>query len=93
LRLKIKAIPGSSRTRITGWLGDTLKVCVTAPAERGKANDAIEATVADALGIARSCVQIVAGGASARKTLEIVGISETEINRRLSRPPEKDSAR
>ena len=33
---------------MAGWLGDTLKVHVTAPAERGKANAAIETILAEA---------------------------------------------
>ncbi len=37
-RLLIKVVPASSRDCIAGWLGETLKVRVRAPAECGKAN-------------------------------------------------------
>jgi hypothetical protein len=30
-RLTVKVVPGSSRDQIIGWLGDALKVKVTAP--------------------------------------------------------------
>jgi uncharacterized protein YggU (UPF0235/DUF167 family) len=76
-------IPGASRTGIVGWLGGTLKVRVTAVAERGKANTAVEALIADALGVARECVRVTAGRTSPHKTLEIIGLSESEIHRRL----------
>ena len=76
-------VPGSSRNGIAGWLGDTLKIRVTAPAERGKANRAVETVIADALGVSKECVGIAAGHASARKTVEIVGLSEDEVRRRL----------
>jgi len=35
LRLALKVIPGSSREGLAGWLGDSLKVRVRVPAERG----------------------------------------------------------
>ncbi|MEK7839378.1 MAG: DUF167 domain-containing protein, partial [candidate division NC10 bacterium] len=53
MRLTVKVIPKSSRDSIAGWVGDALKVCVTAAPERGKANAAVEAVLADALGLAR----------------------------------------
>ena len=85
IKLQIKAVPGSSRNAVAGWLGDTLKVRVTAPAERGKANSAIESTVADALGLSPASVRIVAGASSPRKVMEITGLSEHEVYRRLSK--------
>lgn len=84
IRLKIKAVPGASREGIAGWLGDALKVRVTAPAEGGKANEAIEELLAGALGIPRRSVRIVAGGSSPRKVVEVSGISAEEARRRLS---------
>src|ERR1043166_7077328 len=85
IKIQIKAVPGSSRNCVAGWVGHTLKVRVTAPAERGKANAAIEATVAEALGISRADAQIVSGTTSPRKVMEIAGLSEAEVHRRLSK--------
>jgi uncharacterized protein YggU (UPF0235/DUF167 family) len=82
-RLPIKVVAGSSRTAIAGWLGDTLRVRVAAPAERGKANAAVEALLREALGLAAGHATIVAGTSSPRKVVEIVGVSETEARRRL----------
>jgi hypothetical protein len=70
---------------VAGWLGDALRVRVTAPAERGKANAAVEATVAEALGVPTANVRVVAGGASPRKILEIVGLSEADLQQRLAK--------
>lgn len=81
----IKVVPGSSRNAVAGWLGETLKVRVTAPAERGKANVVVEETIAEALGLSRDCARVVAGKASPRKVVEIVGLSEFEVHRRLSK--------
>ena len=85
IKLAIKVVPGSSRDDIAGWLGDTLKVRVTAAPERGKANAAVEKTLAAALGVPARCVRIVAGGTSPRKIVEIAGLSEAEVHRRLSK--------
>jgi uncharacterized protein len=85
IKLQVKAVPGSSRNCLAGWLGNTLKVRVTAPAERGRANAAIETIVAEALGVSRACARVVAGKTSPRKVLEITGLSESEVYRRLSR--------
>jgi hypothetical protein len=86
--LPVKVVPASSHSCLAGWLGDTLKVRVTAPPERGKANAAVEATIAEALGVATSSVRVIRGQTSARKIVEILGLVESEVYRRLS----KDSA-
>jgi uncharacterized protein YggU (UPF0235/DUF167 family) len=81
----IKVVPASSRNCIAGWLGDTLKVRVTAQPERGKANAAVEATIAEALGISIASARVIQGKTSARKIVEILGLSEAEVYRRLSK--------
>ena len=85
MRLQIKAVPGSSRNCVAGWLGNTLKLRVTAPAEHGKANAAIEAIIANALGVPTACARVVAGKGSPRKVVEITGLSDGEVHARLSR--------
>ena len=79
--LPIKVVPSSSRDGIAGWLGEALKIRVSAPAERGRANKAVERILSKALG---APVRIVAGQTSARKTVEIAGLSEADARRRLS---------
>ena len=83
IRLEVKVVPGSSRSAVVGWLGETLKVRVTAPAERGRANTAVEEALADALGVPRARARVVAGAASARKIVEVEGLSEADVYRRL----------
>jgi uncharacterized protein len=83
--LPIKVVPASSRNCIAGWLDETLKIRVTAPAERGKANAAVATIIAEALGVSKECIRVVAGQASARKIVEIIGLPESEVYLRLSR--------
>jgi uncharacterized protein len=84
VKLAVKVVAGASRSGIAGWLGDTLRVRVSAPPERGKANAAVEALLSEALDIAAGGAKIVSGRTSPRKVVEIVGLSEAEIRRRLS---------
>ena len=84
VKLPIKVVAGASRTGIAGWSGNTLRIRVSAPAERGKANAAVEALLNDALGLSRGGAKIVSGSTSPRKVVEIVGLSESEVRRRLS---------
>lgn len=69
--LKVKVVPGASRDRIIGWWGDRLKVTVSAPPERGKANAAVLNLLAAAFGLPRSRIRIVAGETSPLKTLAV----------------------
>jgi len=86
MKLSIKVLPSSSRDAIGGWLGDTLKVKVRAPAEDGRANRAAEKLVAKALELPAGSVTITSGHTSERKTVEIVSLSETEVYEKLSKP-------
>lgn len=83
-RLDLKVVPRASATGIAGWLGETLKVRVTAPPEKGRANAAVEALVAQALGLPVHAVRVVSGRGSPRKVLEIDGLSPRDVRRRLA---------
>jgi uncharacterized protein (TIGR00251 family) len=84
VKLSIKVVPGSSQDCIAGWLGDALKVKVKAPPEAGKANVAVEKILVKTLGLSKGSVRIVSGTSSSRKIVEIEGLSEVELARRLS---------
>jgi uncharacterized protein (TIGR00251 family) len=84
LLLLLKVVPKASRDRVVGWVGDRLKVQVTAAPERGKANAAVVEVLAAALGVSRSQVRIVSGETSPLKTVVIDGSDEL-----LSRLPGK----
>ncbi|QDT16423.1 DUF167 domain-containing protein [Alienimonas californiensis] len=81
--LTVKVVPGASRSAVVGWLGEALKVRVAAPPERGKANAAVLALLAEALGVPQQAVTLAAGPTSPRKTIRVEGLSNTEVRRRL----------
>lgn len=71
--LKVKVHPGAGRDRVEGWLGDTLKLSVSAPPEKGKANKAVVDLLARHFKVPRSAIRIVSGEASREKVVEIEG--------------------
>ena len=83
MKLKIKVVPKSSRNSVAGWVGDTLKVCVNAAPEKGKANLAAQEVLAAALSLPKDRVRVVSGLTSARKLVEIGELSEAEIKQKL----------
>jgi len=90
VELRIKVVPGASRSEIVGPLGGRLKVRVAAPAESGKANRAVVDLVREWL--STRDVQIVAGQTSSAKTLRVSGMDESGRTR-LSSLKERPSAR
>lgn len=81
--IPVKAVPGARREGIAGALGDRLKVRVSAPAEGGKANRAIEAVLAEALGVSAASVRVVRGASSPEKTVAVHGMTAADVARRL----------
>jgi len=67
--ISVHAQPGAKKSVVTGLHGESLKVRVAAPPVEGKANDALTAFVAKALGVPRRAVSIVKGASSREKLL------------------------
>jgi len=65
--------PGAKRSEIAGLHGDRLKIRIAAPAMDGRANDALVAFVAAALGIPKRSVSVAAGERSREKLLAVSG--------------------
>jgi len=82
-RLRLRVSPGASRATVVGRHGDAWKVRVTAPPERGRANDDVVELIAAALGVVRPHVHVVAGRSSRDKVVELSGITLEEAERRL----------
>jgi uncharacterized protein len=79
--LAVKVVPGSSRDRIAGRLGERLKVCVRKPPERGAANEAVCGLVAKALNLRARDVVVVKGDTRPEKELLIQGLGPEEVLR------------
>jgi uncharacterized protein (TIGR00251 family) len=82
-RLQLRVSPRASGARIVGRHGTAWKVRVAPAPERGKANDAVLALVADALRVPQASVELVGGATSRDKVVAIQGLSEVEVEQRL----------
>jgi len=81
--LRVKVVPGASRSKVVGMLGDRLKLAVAAPPEAGKANKAVCKLVAGALGIPARDVAVSAGASRPQKTLVVSGLAPDMVIKRL----------
>ena len=79
MKISIKVVPGSSQNTIAGWLGESLKIKVKCPPESGKANKAVITLLASQLNIPKTTINIISGGKSSHKILEINTLTEKEI--------------
>jgi uncharacterized protein (TIGR00251 family) len=82
--ISVKVVPGSSRDRIAGVLGDCLKIATAAPAEKGRANRAVAAILAKALGVGARDVQLVSGTTSPRKEFIVTGVTAAHVRDKLA---------
>jgi uncharacterized protein len=73
VRFNVKAVPGSSRDEIIGPYGEnTIKIRVTGPPEKGKANDAIIKLLAREINVPEYKIRLIKGRSSPHKTIEII---------------------
>jgi uncharacterized protein (TIGR00251 family) len=70
----VRAQPKARRNAIVGTHAGRLRIVVTDPPEKGKANKSIAEILATALKIAPSRVQLVAGGTSPQKKFLVAGL-------------------
>jgi uncharacterized protein (TIGR00251 family) len=80
----VQAQPGARQNAVTGEHAGRLRVAVTQAPEKGKANKALIAVLADALGLKKSQVALVAGETSSQKKFLVTGVSLPELSRRLT---------
>jgi len=71
LKLPIHATPGARRTEAAGAHGQALRVRLAAPPVDGKANAALIAWAAAALGVPRSQVELLHGASARQKVLGV----------------------
>ena len=81
--ISVKVVPGASRDRVAGKLGDAVKVQVSAPPEAGKANKAVIRVLAEFLGVKADQLEIVRGHGQPRKVIEVRGMEQAAVNAKL----------
>jgi uncharacterized protein (TIGR00251 family) len=92
-RVHLRVSPGADCAHVVGRHGEAWKVRVVAPAEDGRANDAVVRLLADTLSLPRDAVTLVSGHGARDKIVQLAGIDATQIERRLSSAAGKERRR
>ncbi len=79
----MKVIPNASRNEIVGWEGQALKIRLSAPPEKGKANHQLISFLADILEIPKRNVSLLSGTSSRKKRVSIEGITLEELKEKI----------
>ena len=82
-RLEVYIQPRASKSEVAGKHDSVIRIRIAAPAVENAANLALVEFVANQLGIAKRSLRVVSGGASRRKVLEIDGVTEEAIAKKL----------
>jgi uncharacterized protein len=82
-RLRVRVSPGARRVGVAGRVGDLWKLRVAAPAEGGRANEAVVRLLAEAVGVPCRSVGLVSGHGAREKVVELEGLERAEVERRL----------
>jgi uncharacterized protein (TIGR00251 family) len=73
--IEVRVIPRAKRTRVGGVRDGRLLVRVAAPPVEGKANSAVVAALAEALGVPKRSVEVVRGAGSRDKVVRVAGVA------------------
>ncbi len=83
--LGVKIVPGASRTRFLGEWRNRARIAVTAPPEKGRANEAIREFLASLLGVSPRSVSVVSGHTNPLKTIRIERLAADALRAALQR--------
>lgn len=82
--LPVHAHPGARRNELRGELHGMLKVCITQPPEKGKANKAIVELLSKRLSLRKSQFELVSGETSRQKRFLVREITPDELAERIA---------
>jgi hypothetical protein len=85
IELRVRAVAGAAREGLRGVHDGALKIAVSAPPEKGKANQRIRAVLARALGLPPRRIVLVSGTASRDKRFCVQDIGAAELRALVSR--------
>jgi uncharacterized protein (TIGR00251 family) len=80
----VRVQPRASRSAIVGWRADgVLSVRVAAPPIEGRANEALAALLAEALGLRPSAITVERGARGRDKLVKVAGVTLEDVRRRI----------
>ena len=85
--ISLRVYPNASRNELAGFTGGVLRVKVSAPPSKGKANRELITFLSRLLGVGKDSINIIRGHISRNKVVAINGLSREEVMERLSPKP------
>ena len=83
-KISLRVYPNAGSNEIVGLSDGILRVKISAPPSKGKANRELISFLSRLLGVSRDSVDIIKGHTARNKVVAIDGFSQAEVIRRLS---------
>jgi uncharacterized protein (TIGR00251 family) len=83
-RISVKVHPRARRSALAGRLGEAYKLDLAGPPVDGKANEECVRFFAELAGVPRARVRIITGLTGRNKVVEVEGIEQEELERRIT---------
>jgi uncharacterized protein (TIGR00251 family) len=84
--VSVSVVPQAKRTEVVGLHDGALRVRLHAPPVDGKANDALQRWLADALGVPLRQIELISGASSRSKRLRILAAVDLGLLFKLDQP-------
>ena len=84
--IRVHVQPKARREQIIGMHGGRIKLAVTEPPDKGKANEAVVRLIAAKLNLSASRVELLRGDTSRQKDLLVRNLEAAEASRLLAEP-------
>lgn len=82
-KISLRVYPNATRNEVTGFADGVLRVKISAPPVKGKANRELLAFLSRLLGISQGALTITKGYTSRNKAVAVDGLSQEELLKRL----------
>ena len=85
--ISLRVYPNASRNELVSFTGGVLRIKVSAPPSKGKANRELITFLSRLLGVSKDSVNIMKGHTTRNKVVAIDGLSREEVMKRLLPKP------
>jgi len=71
--------PRASKTEVSGWHADAIKIRLKSPPVDGAANEELIRYLSKKIGVSRKAVRITSGASGRRKRIKIEGVDNADV--------------
>jgi uncharacterized protein len=82
--LSVRAQPSARRNALIGLHDGALRVAISAPPDKGRANQSIEVLLAKTFDLPRSAVELISGQTARQKRFLLKGITTDQVQQKLA---------